>query len=232
MSILQVQNLSKAFGNKYAVRNVNLALTAGKIYGLVGPNGSGKSTLMKMIAGLFYPNSGSIMIMNQKLNIESKEHVSYMSTEPYFYNYMSIKTVGDFHADFYKDFDMNEYIRLIQFMELDMSMKVNNLSSGMAAKLKIAANLSRKTKLYMLDEPLNGIDLVARKKIISAIIEKSNDDNIMMISSHLIEEMEKILDEVIFIKNGDIVLLGECEKIREEHKKSIADLYLEVYANA
>ena len=106
----------------------------------------------------------------------------------------------------YEVITMNEYIRLIQFMELDMSMKVNNLSSGMAAKLKIAANLSRKTKLYMLDEPLNGIDLVARKKIISAIIEKSNDDNIMMISSHLIEEMEKILDEVIFIKNGDIVL--------------------------
>ncbi|MBC7960205.1 MAG: ATP-binding cassette domain-containing protein, partial [Vallitaleaceae bacterium] len=164
------------------------------------------------------------------VGVASKKHVAYMTTEQYLYDYMSIKMVGEFHQDFYEDFEVDVYERLLDTMNLNKKLKVGSLSSGMAAKLKIAATLSRKAKIYMLDEPLNGIDLIARDEIMSAIIERATPDNTMLISSHLIDEMEKILDEVIFIKNAAIVLMGNAEEIREKNGKSIVDLYREVYA--
>ncbi len=230
MSLLQTKELSKNFSSTIAVKNVSITLEPGKIYGLLGPNGSGKSTLMKMIAGLFYPTKGSIEVLGGPVGIASKKHVAYMTTEQYLYDYMSIKTVGQFHQDFYEDFEMDVFEGLLQEMKLDKKLKVRNLSSGMAAKLKVAVTMSRKAKIYMLDEPLNGIDLVARDTIINTIIAHANEDNALLISSHLIDEMEKILDEVIFIKDGEIVVMGNAEEIREKHGKSIVDLYREVYA--
>lgn len=231
MSILQTKDLCKVFSGKYAVKNATITLQPGKIYGLLGPNGSGKSTFMKMTAGLIHPNKGTIEIMDQPISTLSKSQVAYMTTEQYLYDYMSLKTVGKFHEDFFEDFDPNTYVKLVDFMNLDMKMKVSALSSGMAAKLKVAIAMSRSAMLYMLDEPLNGIDLVARDKIMSAIVENANDKNALLISSHLVDEMEKILDEVIFIKNGEIVLMGNAEQVREENGKSIVDLYKEVYAS-
>nr|MDA3847834.1 ABC transporter ATP-binding protein [Vallitaleaceae bacterium] len=183
MTILKTSNLSKSFAGKPAVIDASVIIEPGKIYGLLGPNGSGKSTFMKMVAGLFYPTRGAIDIMGTPVSTETKAHVAYMSTEPYFYNYMSIKQVGQFHQDFYEDFDSEKFTRLIADMNLEMSMKVDALSSGMAAKLKIASTMSRKAKLYMLDEPLNGIDLVARDKIMSAILDNATADNAIIISS-------------------------------------------------
>ncbi len=229
MEFLKTTDLSKKFSSTKAVDKANIILTQGKIYGLLGPNGSGKSTFMKLVAGLFHPTSGSIEINGSQISIISKSNIAYMPTESYYYNYMSIKLVGKFHQDFYDDFDMNDYEELIDEMKLEMNMKVSSLSSGMAAKLKLAATMARKAKLFMLDEPLNGIDLIARDLIMSTIIKKSNDDNIMLLSSHLIDVLEKILDEVIFIKEGVIVLNGDAEKIREENNKSIVDIYKEVF---
>lgn len=230
MTILETKELSKRFSSTLAVNNANIHLEAGKIYGLLGPNGSGKSTLMKMMAGLFHPTKGSIEILSYPVGVETKKHTVYMTTEQYLYDYMTIKMVGSFHQDFYEDFELEVYKELIERMQLKMNMKVGSLSSGMSAKLKVAASMSRNAKLYMLDEPLNGIDLVARDQIMKAIIDRSHDDNALLISSHLIDELESILDEVIFIKEGNIVLMGDAEAIRTQYGKSIVDLYREVYA--
>ncbi|PKM93343.1 MAG: ABC transporter ATP-binding protein [Firmicutes bacterium HGW-Firmicutes-1] len=229
MALLQTNDLSKRFGKTLAVDGASITLEPGKIYGLLGPNGSGKSTLMKMIAGLFHPTNGSIEVLGSPVGVNSKKHVAYMTTEQYLYEYMTIKTVGQFHKDFYEDFEIDTYKRLIDTMKLDMRTKVSSLSSGMASKLKIAATMSRNAKLFMLDEPLNGIDLIARDQIINAMIERATPENTLLISSHLIDEMEKILDDVIFIKEGKIVVMGNAEEVREKHGKSIVDLYREVY---
>ena len=232
MEYLKTESLCKNFGQVKAVKDASITLEKGKIYGLLGPNGSGKSTFMKLAAGLLHKNSGEIYVNGQKLDISSKNEIAYMPTEPYYYDYMKISTVGEFYNDFYEDFDEAEYERLIAHMGLTMDMKVKALSSGMAAKLKLAASMARDASLFMLDEPLNGIDLVARDLIMSTVIKKAGDDNIMLLSSHLIDVMENILDEVIFIKNGEIVLSGDAESVREEHSKSIVDLYKEVFKDA
>jgi len=230
MEFLKTEKLSKKFGSITAVNDADIVLEKGKIYGLLGPNGSGKSTFMKLAAGLLHQSKGAIYVAGEKISIASKAQIAYMPTEPYFYDYMKISTVGRFHEDFYEDFDAAEYERLITHMGLEMSMKVNALSSGMSAKLKLAASMARDAKLFMLDEPLNGIDLVARDLIMESIIKKANEDNIMLLSSHLIDVLENILDEVIFIKEGSIVVSGDTESIREKNGKSIVDLYKEVFA--
>jgi len=230
MDYVATHNLTKRFSQNRAVDDANITLEKGKVYGLLGPNGSGKSTFMKMVAGLFHPSKGKIEVMGDPLSYRSKEYVSFMTTEQYFYDYMTVGMVGRFHRDFYADFDPNTYEELIGEMQLSMDMKVKSLSSGMTAKLKIAATMARDAKVFMLDEPLNGIDLVARDAILSAIIRKADPDNCILISSHLIDAMENILDDVIFIKEGQIVICGNAENIREERGKSIVDLYKEVFA--
>jgi ABC-2 type transport system ATP-binding protein len=232
MPILETSKLSKAFGANFAVKDADITIEKGYIYGLLGPNGSGKSTFMKMVAGLFYPTKGWAKVMGVPVGTATKKYVAFMSTEQFFYRHMTVKQVGQFYSDFYEDFDFARYEQLINFMELDMNMKVGSLSSGMNAKLRVAATMSRKALLYMLDEPLNGIDMIAQDKIMKTIIEQSNENNAIIISSHLISIMESILDRVIMIKKGKIVLQGSAEDIRENKGKSIVDVYREVFANA
>lgn len=231
MEYIKTENLTKRFGRLVAVDDVNMSIESGKIYGLLGPNGSGKSTLMKLIAGLFHPTKGDINALESPLSVAHKADIAYMPTEPYYYDYMKIETVEKYYNDFYKDFSPEKFKRLIAKMGLDYNMKVGTLSSGMAAKLKIAATMARKAKIVMLDEPLNGIDLVARDLIMSAIIEEAEPDTAIILSSHLIDVMENILDSVYFIKEGRIVTCGDAESIRQEHGKSIVDLYKEVFAS-
>lgn len=228
--MLECSNLKKTYFNKTAVENISLSLEKGKIYALLGPNGSGKTTFMKMIAGLVKPTQGTIIYENKPIGVESKREVAYMSTEPYFYSFMTVESVGKYYDDFFEDFSMEQYKKLVTDMELDLKDKVNKLSSGMMAKVKLAATLARKAKLYMLDEPLNGIDLIAREKIVTAILNAANEESTIVLSSHLVDELESVVDSVIFIKNGKNVLLGEAESIREERGKSIVDLYKEIYA--
>lgn len=228
--ILQSNNLEKKYMNKTAVAGISLDIEVGKIYALLGPNGSGKTTWMKMVAGLVKPTSGTITYKGIPIGIESKRKVAYMSTEPFFYSYMTIKDVGKYYKDFFEDFDEKRYEELIDRMELEMKDKARSLSSGMAAKLKIAATMARKAELYMLDEPLNGIDIIAREKIITTILEVTGEDATLIISSHLVDELEKIIDNAIFVKKGTIVMNGEAEELRITHGKSIVELYKEVYA--
>jgi ABC-2 type transport system ATP-binding protein len=228
--ILQCNDLVKKYMNKTAVNGISFEVEKGKIYALLGPNGSGKTTLMKIIAGLVKPTSGTITYNGNPIGVESKKKVAYMSTEPFYYNYMTVEDVGKYYKDFFEDFDIKRYEELIDRMELGMKDKSKTLSSGLAAKLKIAATLARKAELYMLDEPLNGIDIIAREKIINTVLEDAREDAAILISSHLVDELEKIIDNAVFIKTGAIVLNGVAEELRASHGKSIVELYKEIYA--
>jgi len=228
--ILQCNDLVKKYVRKTAVNGISLEIEEGKIYALLGPNGSGKTTFMKIAAGLIKPTSGTITYKGIPIGVESKKKVAYMSTEPFFYNYMSVADVGKYYHDFFEDFDTRRYEELIDRMDLDMKDKTKTLSSGLAAKLKIAATLARKAQLYMLDEPLNGIDIIARDKIITTILEVASEDTALIISSHLVDELEKIIDNAIFVKSGKIELIGNAESLRADRGKSIVDLYKEIYA--
>lgn len=228
--MLESRDVVKRYLNKTAVAGISFDVEQGKIYALLGPNGSGKTTWMKMVAGLIKPTMGTITYHGEPIGVESKRKIAYMSTEPFFYNYMSVKDVGKYYEDFFEDFNMVRYEELISRMELNMSDKSKNLSSGLAAKLKIAATLSRKAELYLLDEPLNGIDIIARDQIINTILEAASNNSTLIISSHLVDELEKIVDNAIFIKQGRIVLQGDAEQIRMERGKSIVELYKEIYA--
>lgn len=228
--MIECKNLVKKYLTKTAVNGIDLEIEKGRIYALLGPNGSGKTTFMKMAAGLIKPTSGSITYQGIPIGVESKAMIAYMPTEPFYYNYMTVANVGEYYQDFFKDFSKERYEVLIDRMELNRKDKAKNLSSGLAAKLKIAATLARKSELYMLDEPLNGIDIISREKILTTILEEAREDSTLLISSHLVDELEKIIDHAIFIKNGSIELVGDAEDLREAKGKSIVEIYKEIYA--
>lgn len=227
--MLKCENVVKKYMLTTAVDGISLNLEPGKIYALLGPNGSGKTTLMKMVAGLVKPTSGTIKFEGHDIGVYSKSHIAYMPTEAYFYPYMTCKDIGKYYSDFFEDFSMERYNRLLEDMELQQNQKASKTSSGMMAKLKIAVNLSRDAKLTMLDEPLNGIDIIAREKIINTILDSFSPDKIFVLSSHLVDELERIIDNAIFIKRGKIELEGSAEDLRQSHGKSIVDLYKDIY---
>lgn len=228
--MVEAKMVGKRYLGKQAVKDVNMVWEDGRIYALLGPNGSGKTTFMKMVAGLVKPTSGTLYYNNEKIGVGSKKSVAYMSTEPFFYSYMTVKHVGKYYADFFEDFSMKRYEELIARMDLKMTDKAKELSSGLAAKLKIAATLARDAQLYMLDEPLNGIDIIARESVIQTIVEAAGEGKTIVISSHLVDELEPIVDSVVFMKQGGVILSGDAEEVRTERGKSIVDLYKEVYA--
>ena len=184
-----------------------------------------------MAAGLVKPTSGEIIYQRQPIGTESKKEIAYMSTEPYFYNWMTVADVGKYYADFFDDFSMEKYHQLIANMELTEDMKATKLSSGMMAKLKIAVTMARKAKIYLLDEPLNGIDLLARDEIMKTILESIEPDVTMVISSHLIDELERVIDAALFMKEGHLVEQGMVEELRISRHKSVVDLYREIYGH-
>lgn len=228
--MIKCKHLVKKYISTTAVSDLSLEIVSGNIYALLGPNGSGKSTLMKMIAGLTKPTSGSITFDNRPLSYKAKAHIAYMPTEAYFFNYMTCRDVGKYYDDFFEDFSFTKYMELLQKLDLNPKLKVREMSSGMMAKLKIAATLSRNAEVIMLDEPLNGIDIIARETIINTIVSNITDDTAVLMSSHLVDELEKIIDHAIFIKDGTCVLQGNAEELRIKQGKSIVDMYKEIYA--
>ncbi len=215
--MLECKNLEKKYLGKTAVRDISLTVAQGRICALLGPNGSGKTTWMKMVAGLIAPNAGTITFFGEPVGKESKKHIAYMSTEPFFYSYMTAKDVGKYYHDFFEDFDPEKYAELVERLGLRMQDKAKTLSSGLAS-------------LSLLDEPLNGIDIIAREQIIDAVMEVAGEDASIVMSSHLVDELEKIIDDAIFVKEGSIVLAGEAQTLRQERGKSIVELYKEIYA--
>ncbi|MCR5580020.1 MAG: ABC transporter ATP-binding protein [Pseudobutyrivibrio sp.] len=226
---LESVNVTKKFLNKTAVDSLSMTLEPGHIYALLGPNGSGKTTWMKMVAGLIKPSSGDILFDGRPVDIESRKTIAYMSTEPYFYDWMTVKSVGEYYEDFFMDFSMDKYYFFIEKMGLTPNLKVKTLSSGMMAKLKIAVTMGRNASVYMLDEPLNGIDLIARDEVMKMVLTSAAPDNIMIVSSHLVEELESVVDKAIFIKDSRFAGLYDLESLRVNEGLSIADKYREVF---
>jgi len=226
------KGLTRKFGSKTAVDNVDLTLEAGHVYAMLGPNGSGKTTWMKMAAGLMKPTSGEILFEGTPIGINSRRSVAYMSTEPYFYTWMSVRDVGQYYQDFFDDFSMEKYRILLKDMELEEGMKTRTLSSGMMAKLKIAVTLARNARVYMLDEPFNGIDLLARDEIRRCILQEAGPEKLLILSSHLVEEMEAIADRAVFIRQGKLIEVRDLQEMRETDQVSMADRYREIYGHA
>ncbi len=229
--MLESKELTKVFGSKTAVDHVSVKLEKGHVYAMLGPNGSGKTTWMKMAAGLIKPSSGQVLFQGESVDLNSRKHVAYMSTEPYFYSWMTVKDVGAYYADFFEDYSPQRYQALLQRMELTEGMKVKTLSSGMMAKLKIAVTMARDALVYMLDEPFNGIDLLARDEIRASILQYATEDKLLLLSSHLVEEMEMVADRALYIKEGRLVECVDLESMRSERGVSMADRYRQIYGH-
>ena len=229
--ILESREVTKNYGSKTAVNGVSLELESGLVYAMLGPNGSGKTTWMKMVAGLVKPSMGEVLYEGSPVGKESKKEIAYMSTEPYFYSWMSVADVGKYYEDFFEDFSMEKYQQMLERMELTEDMKAKKLSSGMMAKLKIAVTMARKAKVYLLDEPLNGIDLLARDQIMTSILEAMDKDVTLVVSSHLVDELERVADAAIFLKDGRLVEQCMIEDLRMNRNQSVADLYREIYGH-
>lgn len=232
MELLRIEYLNKKYYNKTALNNVSINLEQGKIYGLLGPNGSGKTTLMKVIAGLHKQTSGHVFINNEPLSFKSKAKISYMPTENFLYDSFKVKDAVRFYADMYEDFQEENAFKILKEINVDTEFKISKLSSGLVGKLKIALALSRNVDLYMLDEPLNGVDVLSRDVIMDLITRSYSENKTIIISTHLVSEIEKILDSVIFIKDGSIELSGDAEELRLAHELSIEGIYKEVFKNA
>ena len=229
--MLKSVDVTKKFVGKTAVDGITMSLEPGHIYAMLGPNGSGKTTWMKMAAGLIKPTSGEVLYKDSPIGIESRKEIAYMSTEPYFYDWMTVGDVGKYYKDFFADFSMDNYTDMVISMDLDMKQKVKSLSSGMMAKLKVAVTMARDAKIYMLDEPLNGIDLLARDEVMNMILDAASEDKILLISSHLVEELESVVDKAIFIKQAQLVGVFDVEGLRMTEGVSLADKYRQVFSN-
>ena len=228
--MLKCEHLTKKYISTTAVSDISLEIPKGRVCAMLGPNGSGKTTLMKMAAGLVKPTSGTLSFEGGPIGINSKAHIAYMPTEAYFFSYMNCEDVGAYYEDFFQDFDRAHFRDMLAQMQLPPKTKVKQLSSGMTAKLKIAATLSRNSELTMLDEPLNGIDLIARDQVIDAIRARISPEHTLLLSSHLVDELERIVDYAVFMKMGTVVMEGDAAALRGEHDKSLVELYKEIYA--
>lgn len=227
--LLKAANLSKSYFKKKALDDFNIEVKKGSILGLLGPNGSGKSTFIKIVVGILKKSSGEILIDNQEPSVYTRSIVSYLPDVNYLYNWMKIKDALEFFKDFYDDFDFNKAVELLDFMRLDENSKVTSLSKGMLEKLQLTLVLSRKAKLYMLDEPLGGVDPTAREKILDTIVNSFSKESSMVITTHLVSDIERLFDDVVFISEGKNILSGNAEDLRNEKGTSIDGLYREIF---
>ncbi len=227
--LISIHNLSKFYGNTPALNNVNLELKSGKIIGLLGPNGSGKTTLIKIINGLLKSYQGSLTVDDQVVGAHSKSLISYLPDESYFSDWMKIKDAINLFRDLYVDFDVEKCLNLIKRLGLRPELKIKTMSKGMKEKFQLALVMSRKAKIYILDEPIGGVDPAARELILDIILNNYSKDSLIILSTHLITDIEKIFDEIIFLKDGSVVLHRNAEDVRLETGKSIDENFKEVF---
>ena len=228
--MIELVNIEKRFGNKRVLRNINLNLQEGKVYGLFGPNGVGKTTLLKIMAGYNKKTSGEYKINGLDFTYENKDHITFISDKEIFYGWMKIKDAVKYYKDFFTDFDEEKCLRLVGMMKLEADDKINVLSKGMKARLKVALAISRDAKLYLLDEPLGGLDPVSRKIILDTIRTLMNQNGILIITSHLVNDVADIIDHVLFISEGEIIVDTEKSKLDLENYK-LEDYYVKEYLN-
>lgn len=228
-TILECKNLSKKYGRKLALDGINLSLNSGRIIDLLGPNGSGKTTLIKLINGLLAPTKGELFINGNAPGVETKKIVSYLPERTYLDETQKVSESITFFEDFYEDFDRTRAISMLEKLHIDPNSRIKTLSKGTKEKVQLILVMSRHAKLYCLDEPIAGVDPAARDYILSTIINNYEQDSTILISTHLISDVENILDEVVFIQNGHIVLQNDVEDIRFNQGKSVDVLFREVF---
>lgn len=228
-TILECKSLTKNYSGFTALDNVNLTLERGRIIGLLGPNGSGKTTLIKLINGLLVQNSGELLINGSAPSPETKKVVSYLPEKTYLPDWMRISDTINFFKDFYQDFDEKRAYDMLTRLKLDPTKRLKSLSKGTKEKVQLILVMSRQADLYCLDEPIGGVDPAARDYILNTIISNYNENATVLISTHLIADIEKVLDEVVFIKNGHVTLHESVDDIRTKEGKSIDTLFREVF---
>ena len=229
MELLQCLNLSKSFGNKKVLQNVNLNIPRGKIIGLLGKNGTGKTTLIKLINGLLTASSGEVLINGKPVSVESKKIISYLPERTYLEKQMTVEQVIKYFCDFYADFDADKAKKLLKDLNLDLKQKLAKMSKGMQEKVQLVLVMSRKAELYVLDEPLGGVDPATRDYILDTILTNFNEDASVIISTHLISDVERILDEVIFIDGGKIILTADTDELRNNEGGSVDEIFRRMF---
>ena len=228
--VLECSHVTKWFGSKKALSDISLQILPGRITGLLGPNGSGKTTLIKLAGGLLTPTEGTIAVCGSSIGPETKLRVSYLPDRNYLNSWMKVSQIVDLFADFYSNFDRNKAHEMLKRLAIDPNMKLKNLSKGTKEKVQLILVMSRSADLYLLDEPIGGVDPAARDYILHTIVTNYNEQGSILISTHLISDIEQILDDVIFLKNGEISMVSSVHAIRGEHHKSVDDLFREVYS--
>ncbi|MGX8834874.1 ABC transporter ATP-binding protein [Amedibacillus sp. YH-ame6] len=229
MSIVQIKNVSKRFGNKEALKKVNLNIEKGKIIGLLGSNGSGKSTLIKIINDLLVPTTGNVLINGEKPGVNSKKVISYLPERSYLSFNMKVKELIAYFADFYEDFNEQKAHKLLADFEIDENDRLKTMSKGTKEKVQLIMVMSRNAQLYILDEPIGGVDPAARDYILDTILANFNEDASILISTHLIADIERILDDVVFISKGEIVKNTSADELRNASGKSIDEIFREEF---
>lgn len=227
--ILECKGLSKCYGKKKALNDINLTIGRGRIIGLLGPNGSGKSTMIKLANGLLTPSKGEILIDGKAPSITSHSLVSYLPERTYLNDWMRVSDIINFFQDFYSDFDDKKAFEMLEGLHINPKDRLKTMSKGTKEKVQLILVMSRKAELYLLDEPIGGVDPAARDYILNTIIGNYSENATVIISTHLISDIERILDEVIFINSGDLVLHNTVDEIREEHGCSVDELFRGVF---
>ena len=225
MELLECKNLSKSFDNKKILKDVNLIIPRGKIIGLLGKNGQGKTTLLKLINDLLTPTSGEVLIEGLHPGVESKRIISYLPERTYLDKEMKVIDTLNYFKEFYDNFDINKAKKLLKDLDLDINYKISKMSKGMQEKLQLILVMSREADLYILDEPLGGVDPATRDYILDTILSNFKEGSSVIISTHLISDIERILDEVIFIDKGKIILTASADELRKKEKSSIDEIF-------
>ena len=229
MELLEIKNLSKVYDKKTVLQDINLNVTSGKIIGLLGKNGAGKTTLIKLINDLLTSTNGEILIKGNKVGVETKKIVSYLPERTYLNKQMKVSEVIDYFEEFYDNFDSDKAKKLLKELDLDINQNLSKMSKGMQEKVQLVLVMSRNADLYILDEPLGGVDPATRDYILDTILSNFNENASVIISTHLISDIERILDEVIFIDKGKIILQSDADKLRKKEKSSIDEVFRRMF---
>lgn len=229
MELVNIKNLSKSYGEKKVLDNINLTITNGKIVGLLGKNGAGKTTLIKLINDLLTPTEGKILINGKSVGVETKKIISYLPERTYLNKQMKVVEVLDYFNDFYDNFDKGKALKLLKDLDLDVNMNLSKMSKGMQEKVQLVLVMSRSADLYILDEPLGGVDPATRDYILDTILSNFKENASVIISTHLISDIERILDEVVFIDKGKIILQSEADKLRTKESASIDEVFRRMF---
>lgn len=229
MELISYVHVNKSFGKKQVLHDIHLTLPRGKIIGLLGKNGMGKSTMIKLINDLLVPTSGQVLIEGKAPGVESKEMIAYLPERTYLDKTMTVERVLDYFADFYSNFDREKALQLLTQLDLDPKEKLSHMSKGMQEKVQLVLVMSRRAKLYILDEPLGGVDPATRDHILDTILSNFSEDATVLISTHLISDIERILDTVIFVDKGRVVLMEDADALRQRENGSIDEIFRRMF---